>query len=246
MTLTIGNWLYDGNRYTAQPFGYEETDVKAGRTAQKVELSALLTETEWQGLLGEYNTWRDARIQDPDSLTSNDVGTTVEVTASANGVAWTDVPCWFLSAPSGSQVGTYIEATVQVVDAAQALEVLQAEQTVSSAKYYFGQWTISNTTLDLLKPPETYQDMPSLSLTAGGTSYINGPLTATRVRALEGDTDAAGWADIQAWVESTVQAQPSAGDWYPVGAPSASAEAQIVGGARADVYTVSITLAQVR
>jgi hypothetical protein len=88
--------------------------------------------------------------------------------------------------------------------------------------------------------------MPQMALTAGGATYINGPLTATRIRTIEGETDAAGWADIQTWVENTVQSVPTTGDWFPVGAPSATAEAQIVGGARADVYTVSITLGQAR
>jgi hypothetical protein len=246
MTLTIGTWTYSGNLYTAQPFGYDESDTKAGRTARKLQLSALMTAAEWGTLLTTYNTWRDTRITDADSATSNSVGTTVAVTAAANGVSWAAVPCWFLSAPSGEQVGTYIQATVEVVDAAQALEVLQAERVSSSAKYYFGTYTIGTTTLNLLRPPETYQDMPQMTLTAGGTSYINGPLTATRVRAVEGDTDAAGWAAIQAWVESTVQAVPTAGDWFPLGAPSATAEAQIVGGVRSDVYTVSITLGQAK
>ena len=246
MTLTIGAWVYSGNFYTAQPFGYDEAETRKGRTAWKLQLSALLSAAEWAALLGVYNAWRDTRINDPDSLTSNAVGTTVAVTAAANGVTWTAVPCWFLSAPSGEQVGAYIQTTVEVVDAAQALQVLQAEQSSSAAKYYFGTWTIGATTLNLLRPPETYQDMPQMSLTAAGTTYINGPLTATRVRTIEGVTDAAGWAAIQTWVEATVQTVPAAGDWFPIGAPSATAEAQIVGGARADVYTVSITLGQAK
>jgi len=246
MTLTIGTWTYSGNRYTVQPYGYDEVDVRRGLTARKCLLQALMTAAEWQGLLAVYNTWRDTRITDPDSATSNSVGTTVDVTAAANGVTWTAVACWFLSAPAGEQVGAYVQASVELVDAAQALEVLQHERTLSSAKYHFGTWTLGTTVIQLTKPAETYQDIPQLALTAGGASYITGPMTATRVRELEGDTDAAGWAAIQTWYEATIQATPAAGDWYPISAPSASAEAQIVAGARTDIYTVSIALGQAK
>ena len=246
MTLTIGTWVYSGNQYTAQPFGYEATDTRRGLTARKVVVGALLTAAEWTALLGAYNTWRDARIQDPDSVTSNSVGTTVVVSASANTVAWTAVPCWFISAPTGEQVGRYIQATVELVDAAQALQVLQAEGAKAGAVYYYGTWTLGATTLNLRKPPETYQDMPSMALTAAGETYITGPLAATRVRQIEGDTTAAGWTAIQTWVETTVATRPAAGAWFPINAPTATAEAKIVAGARADVYTVSITLGQAR
>ena len=246
MTLTIGSWVYSGNRYTVQPYGYDQVDVRLGLTARKCRLEALMTSAEWQGLLTVYNTWRDTRITDPDSVTSNSVGTTVDVTAAANGVTWAGVACWFLSAPSGEQVGAYVQASVELVDAAQSLQVLQRQGGGSGAKYYFGTWVLGATTIQLTKPPETYTDVPQMALTAGGASYITGPLTATRVRELEGDTDAAGWAAIQTWYETTIQTSPSTGDWYPISAPTASAEAQIVAGARTDIYTVSIALGQAK
>lgn len=246
MTLTIGNWVYSGSNYMAQPFGYDERDVRKGQTAHKIRVSVLLTNSEWSGLLDEYDDWRDVRITDDDSLLSNDVGTTINVTASANSVSWSAVPSWFITAPVGEQYGRFVQATVELVNAAEALEVLQAEELKNTEKYYFGTWTIGTTTLDLVQPPETYQDTPNLSLTAGGTSYITGPLTATRLRVIEGDTDATGWSNIQSWVESTIQSEPSAGDWFPIGSPSAKAEARIVNGARTDLYTVSITLGQVK
>lgn len=246
MTLTIGTWTYNGNAYTAQPFGYEEVDVRSGHTARKCRVSAMLTAAEWQALLGVYDTWRDLRIQDPDSKTSNSVGTTVAVTMAANGISWAAVPSWFITTPQGEQLGRYVQATVELVDAAQSLAVLQKQELLSKARYHFGTWTIGTTTVQLLKPPETYQDTPSMALTAGGHSYVSGPLTATRVRQIEGDTDATGWAAIQTWYETTIATAPSAGDWWPVSAPTATAEAQIVAGARSDIYTVSIALGQAK
>jgi hypothetical protein len=219
MTLTIGTWTYSGNAYTAQPFGYEEVDVRLGHTAKKCRVGAMLTAAEWQALLGVYDTWRDLRIQDPDSKTSNSVGTTVAVTMAANGISWTAVPCWFITAPQGEQLGAFVQATVELVDAAQSLALLHQQELLSKARYHFGTWTIGTTVVQLLRPPEAYQDAPAMALTAGGHSYITGPLTATRVRQIEGDTDAAGWAAIQSWYETTIATAPSVGDWWPVSAP---------------------------
>jgi len=246
MTITIGSYTYSGKTLTAQPFGYEETNTRQGLTARKWLITGLLTPTEWGNLLSTYNTWRDARIGDPDSVVSNSVGTTINLTAKSNGITWTAVPCWFISAPTSEQVGYYIQASVELVDAAQALQVAQKAGVLDKGRYYFGTWTIGSTTLQLLRPPETYQDTPNLSLTAGGETYITGPQTATRLRQIEGDTNASGWTAIQSWYESEIQTTPTAGEWFPVGAPSANAEAVIVNGIRSDIYTVSITLAQAR
>lgn len=244
MTITIGSYTYSGKTLTAQPYGYEETNTRQGLTARKWLITGLLTPTEWSSLLTTYNTWRDARINDPDSVVSNSVGTTINLTANSNGITWTAVPCWFISAPTSEQVGYYIQASVELVDAAQALEVAQKAE--KQDRYYFGTWTVGNTELQLLRPPQTYQDTPNLALTAGGVSYITGPLTATRLLQLEGDTNATGWTDIQNWYEQTIQEKPSATEWFPIGAPSASAEAVITEGLRTDRYTVTLTLAQVR
>lgn len=243
MTFTIGTFSYTGGNFVAQPFGYDESDTKAGLVARKIRLSALMTAVDWAALVANFNSWRDARILDPDSKTSNSIGTTVAVTFSANGVSWSAVPCWYLQAPEGQQTGAYVQATVELVDAAQALEVLQKSDEKSQERFYFGTFTVGSTVLNLIRPPQTYQDTPSLALTASGNTYVTGPLAATRVRQLEGDTDAAGWTDIQSWFEAAVAAVPGSNQWFPVSAPSATAEALIVDGVRTDRYTVSLTLA---
>lgn len=243
MTFSIG--VFTCSLLTAQPLGYEG-DARKGLTARTWNVSGLLTTVQWQSLLSVYDNWRNARIQDADTLTSNSVGTTVSFSGSANGITWSGVGCWFAEAPSGEQVGAYIQASVKLVHAAEALAVLRKEEVLSTARYTFGTYTLGSTTLQLLKPPETYQDTPTLALTASGATYITGPLSATRVRNLEGTTNAAGWAAIQSWYETTIAAAPVAGAWFPLNAPSATAEAQIVAGVRADLYTVSVSLGQAK
>lgn len=243
MSVSIG--AFTTSKLLAQPYGYQETATSDGLTARQWQVSGLLTSTEWQSLLSVYNTWRDARIQDADSVAANSVGTTVSLTAAANGLTWSGIACWFTSAPTGEQAGRYIQANVQLVDAAQALQVaLRQREKAKSAedRPALGTFTLGSCTLTLLRPPVTYQDIPQLQLTAAGTSYITGPLTATKVYALEGETNAAGWSALQTWFETTVGTTPAAGAYFPVSAPTATATNDVVNGLKVITYTVSISV----
>jgi hypothetical protein len=243
MTISIG--AFTTSKLLAQPFGYEEATTRNGLTARRWTLSGLLTASEWQSLLSVYNTWRDARIQDADSVAANSVGTTVSLTASANGITWSGIACWFAVAPSGTQAGPYISASVELVDAAQALQVaLRQREKAKSAedRPALGTFTLGGCTLTLLRPPVTYQDVPQMQLTAAGTSYLTGPLTATKVYALEGETDASGWSALQSWFESTIGTTPAAGAYFPLGAPTATAANDVVNGLKVITYTVTLSV----
>lgn len=249
MSVSIG--AFTTNKLLAQPFGYDEADTSAGLTARKWTVSGLLTASEWQSLLSVYNNWRDTRITDADTLSSASVGTTVSLTANANGLTWSGVGCWFLSAPNGTQVGPYVQASVELVDAAQALAVLLRQEEKNRQRNEattpsLGTVTLGSATLTLLSPMETYQDTPQLQLTASGSHYINGPLSATRVRRIEGTTTSSGWTAVRSWYESTVAAIPSIGTWYPISAPQATAEVIISGGAKSTRYTVTVDVAEVK
>lgn len=243
MTVSIG--AFTTSKLVAQPFGYQQGATQDGLTARSWSISGLLTASEWQSLLSVYNTWRDARIQDPDSVAANSVGTTVSLTTSANGISWSGIGCWFINAPTGDQAGPYIQASVELVDAAQALQVAlrQREKDKSAEdRPALGTFTLGSCTLTLLRPPVTYQDVPQLQLTAAGTSYVTGPLTATKVYALEGETNASGWSALQTWFESTVSTTPSTGAYFPVSAPTATAANDVVNGLKVITYTVSISV----
>ncbi len=247
MTVSIG--AFTTNKLLAQPYGYEDTDTRNGLTARRWLINGLLTPAEWQSLIGVYNTWRDARIQDADSVAANSIGTTVSLTTSANGLSWSGLACWFSSAPSGEQVGAYLSVSVELVDAAQALQVaLRQQEKARSAedRPSLGTFTLGSCTLTLLRPPVTYQDVPQMQLTAAGTSYVSGPLAATKVYALEGETNAAGWAALQTWFESTVGTTPAAGAYFPVSAPSATAANTVVGGLKVVTYTVNLSVGVAR
>lgn len=244
MTASIGSFSFPN--LTAQPFGYQETEVSGGLTARKWVLSGLLLPSEWVSLLSIYDTWRATRIQDEATETSGVIGTTVAFSGSANGgQSWSNVACWFLSAPSGTQSGAYISASVEIVDANQSLAVILKQKEVGEAEEGnpdLGTFTLGGAVLTLLKPPDSYSDTPTLELTATGNHLISGPKVVVRVKDIEGTTDAAGWASVRSWYEAAVTSTPTAGAYFPLGAPSASAKNKIVSGQTVIEYTISIQL----
>lgn len=253
MTITIG--AFSTTRLTAQPFGYEG-EARTGLTARTFKMSGLLTAAEWQTLVSEYNSWRSTRIQDPDTLLSGVVGTTISVTiTSSNNLSVTALPCWFADPPSGEQTGRYVSATVVMVDAAQALQVLlrqQEKQRQNNEALVPNLGTVTFTrasgispVVTLTKPMETRRDGPSVALTATGVSVVTGPLGSHKVREIEGYISTGALSDLLAWYDETVAAVPAATSWFPVSAPSATAEVIINAGVKSTRYNVTLSALQI-
>lgn len=248
MTITIGS--FSTNALTAQPFGYEG-DARTGLTARTFRINGLLTSSQWQALISEYNTWRGTRITDADTLSSASVGTTVSLSiTSTNGLSVSSLACWFTEPPSGEQAGAYVSANATLVDAAQALAVLLREQEKSrqgteATVPSLGTVTLGSCTVTLTKPMETRQDGPSVALTATGVSYVTGALAAHKVRQIEGYISSGTYSDLLSWYDTTIAAVPSSTSWFPISPPSASAEVIISGGAKSTRYTVSLTALQI-
>jgi hypothetical protein len=157
MTITLGS--FTNARLTVQPFGYEG-EARDGLTARTFTIGGLLSSTQWQALVAEYNTWRNLRIADPDTLSSGTVGTTINLTiSSTNGLSITNLPCWFVDPPSGDQIGPFINATATLVDAAQALAVELRTQEKSRQRSELlpdlGTLTFGSAVVTLTKPAET-------------------------------------------------------------------------------------------
>jgi len=244
MAITIGT--ADFPTLTAQPFGYEETDTRAGQTARKWLITGLLRPSEWLALLGVYDTWRDTRIDDEPTGTSGVVGTTIAFTGDGpGGQSWTSVACWFITAPAAEQSGAYLSASVELVDANQALAVLlKAEEQAAADEDLpdLGTITIGTTTLTLLKPVDAYATSPTMELTAAGSHYIQGALVPYNIKDVEGTTNLSGWNAIRAWYEAQIAAVPLAGSYFPITAPTATAENKVISGVKTVQYTVSIQL----
>jgi hypothetical protein len=252
MTITIG--AFTCQTLTAQPFGYEG-DARTGLTARTFQISGLLTPTQWQSLVSVYNTWRDTRITDADTLSSASVGTTVALTVNANGLSVTALACWFADAPTGEQAGAYINASLTLVDSAQALAVLLREQEKSRqgtealvpslGTITFTRAAGTSPIVTLTAPMDTRQDGPTVALTATGVSYVTGPLVAHKIRNVEGYLSTGSFDNLLAWYDETIAAVPAAASYFPISAPTATAEVIISGGAKSTRYNVTLTVLQI-
>ena len=252
MTITIG--AFTCQTLTAQPFGYEG-DARTGLTARTFQISGLLTPTQWQSLVSVYNTWRDTRITDADTLSSGAVGTTVALTINANGLSVTALACWFAEAPTGEQAGAYINTSLTLVDSAQALAVLlreeeKARQSTEALIPSLGTITFTRVSgvspiVTLTAPMDTRQDGPTVALTATGTSYVTGPLVAHKIRNVEGFISTGSFDNLLSWYDETVAPIPAATSYFPITAPSATAEVIITGGVKATRYSVTLTVLQI-
>lgn len=248
MTVTIGS--FSTNRLNAQPFGYEG-EARFGLTARTFRISGLLTPAEWQTLVSEYNSWRSSRITDQDTLLSGVVGTTILLTiTTTNNLSVTNLACWFTDPPAGEQAGKYVSATVTLVDAAQALQVLLREKEKSRQNSEalvpsLGTVTLGDCVVTLTKPMETREGGPSVALSATGTSYITGPLAAHKVRQIEGYISSGTYQDLLDWYDDTVAVVPLSDSWFPTSPPSATAEVIIASGVKSTRYSVTLTALQI-
>lgn len=244
MAITIGSTSFP--TLTAQPFGYEETNTRAGQTARKWLIAGLLKPSEWLDLLDEYDAWRDIRIDDEPTEASNVIGTTVAFSGAGPGdQSWTNIDCWFITAPQAEQSGAYLSASVELIDATQALAVLlktEEDEAASEDLPDLGTITVGSTVLTLLKPVDAYATSPTMELTATGTHYIQGAPVPYSIKDIEGTTNVAGWDAIRSWYEGQISATPGAGSYFPITSPTASAANKIVEGVTTVEYTVSIQL----
>lgn len=252
MTITIGAFTCE--TLTAQPFGYEG-EARSGLTARTFQISGLLTPTQWQSLVSVYNTWRDTRITDADTLSSGVVGTTIALTINANGLSVTALACWFTEAPTGEQAGAYINASVTLVDSTQALAVLLREQEKSrqgteATIPSLGTITFTRVSgvspiVTLTAPMDTRQDGPAVALTATGVSYVTGPLVAHKIRNVEGFISTGSFDNLLSWYDETIATVPAATSYFPITPPSATAEVIITAGVKATRYNVTLTVLQI-
>lgn len=242
MSVTIGGTQIAG--LAAFPATWSGTDVTRGLVARAWKVRGIVDDNVLSSVYSVFGSWRTARLADV--YNNGSVGSTVLFSASLPAGSVSNLAVWFDEAPSASPVGngSYHDLQFSVVDAAQALAIAKRERDPDAqGKPSFGTFTWGGATLALVEVPDTFQALPQLSLSASGTSYLSGPLVAQKAKKIRGETDAAGWASIRSYVETIAESgtPPSPGSWWPVSAPTATAELR---GASV-VYTVSLDLAEV-
>jgi hypothetical protein len=249
MSITLGS--IEITRLAGQPFGYESSRVYRGLTARRWDVSALLLPDEWDDLTGAYETWAALKASEGDPAETEVVGATLTFSCTGFGQSWTNIPVWFLTAPSAAQRGIYVLAQFSVVDAAQQLALLLAEadesESGSDDEIEYGTATVAGVTLRLLQNPDEYDNGPTASPTATGTDLIEGPLFAWRVRNLRGWTNSqVNWETIRDWYPGAAAVRPSSGQWFPVEAPTMTRDRKRVDGTMTDRWIVSVKLRRIR
>lgn len=238
-------------RILKPPFNYLETNVEQGVVARAADVEALFLPDEWATLIGIYETWNTARLGESDAFLSGSVGTTVPFTATANGITWSNVACWFASAPQMSgQAGKYVRGSFTLVNAAQALAALLRGEELRRERDdgltpTFGTLAVGGVTLTLLQEPEGRIEGPTITTAATGTDVPEGPLRPVRVRRIRGYSANPGRADydtILAWYDATVAVRPAPGDWFPISISEPEVQLIVEGGAKFLRYIVSLEL----
>lgn len=246
MAVSISGTTFQELYLTEQPFGYSEEDVERGFTAEKITVNGLISGAEFLTLLGIYDAWRSSRINDDDPEISEIVGATVSVSVKGPNGSVKSGEYWFSSAPSGTQAGQYVNASVEFVNASQSLEVILKQKEEEELEPDFGTYSVGGVSIRLFKPPETVTDIPSLEIGTAGIHVIKGSPVAVSALDIEGEIDANDWAGLVTWYESILNGTPGAGSLYPLSPPTcSSARAEKVGVTTTNYLTVNLQLVEV-
>lgn len=248
MSITVGSLTI--RSLQGLPFAHDG-DALTGRTVRRWPVQAILTPADWLTLNGIYTTWRTARLADPDTMVSLEVGSTVNTSGAIWGMTWTNVAAWFSVPPTPAPAGGMVSVSFELVDAAQQLAVWLREREVGTQvadnESTYGTLAVGGLTLNLTAEAPGLDGGPTMELAATGTHVIRGPLLATKVRRVQGWTHTVGADDtIRTWYESTIAATPAVGDWFPVTPPTVEQTPVIVAGARVTRFQISLELGQVR
>ena len=248
MAVTLGTLTLD--RLQALPVAYDEIDTRQGLAVRAWDIDGLLSSADAAAVSNAFEAWAAIRDGEPDSLRSGSVGTTVAFSATDGARTWTNIPCWWDSAPAIERRGIRWRVTFRVIDAAASLAALLLSEERSRERGdafapTFSSITIGTVALTIISEAEGRGDGPSVSTAATGTDLIEGPLRPVRIRNITGYGPNAGRADfdtILAWYDNIIATRPAAGTWYPISAPTAEPEGLVVNGAKTTRWVISLQL----
>jgi hypothetical protein len=91
----------------------------------------------------------------------------------------------------------------------------------------------------------TAQEAPLPEETAAGTSLVTGALKAHKIRQVEGYLTGGTYANLLTWYDTTIRTSPATGAWFPIAAPTATAEAIVSGGVKSTRFAVQLTVLEI-
>lgn len=247
MTIEISysgvTFAYPNMRLKELPFGFDGSNVKRGRSVEKLTLTGLLMREDAETLIDLYRSWRDDKIEEEDPQQTGVVGVCVLITATGLGFNWTSKECWFSKAPELKAAGIYANVSIELVDAEQALQVLMEDKEDSDEDgIEYGVITLGGAVINLTAYPNSYNDLPTLARNPAGAHIISGSLSLVEIKEVEGWVTDAHLTLLTSWLNTTVATTPSPGTWFPVNWTKPKAEIRKVG----LTYNVQLQLTKIK
>jgi hypothetical protein len=248
MAVTIGTLTID--KLQARSVAYDELDTRQGLAVRAWDIEGLLGPVDAAAISNAFEDWTATRDGEPDSLLAGSVGTTVLFTGSDGVRTWTDVPCWWDTAPAIERRGTRLRVSFRLIDAAASLAALLLSEERNRERGdalapTFSSITVGGVALTIISEPEGRADGPSVTTAATGTDLIEGPLRAVRIRNIVGYGPNPGRTDFDTlldWYDDIVTTRPTAGSWYPTSQPTAEPQGLVIAGAKTTRWVISLQL----
>jgi len=250
ITISYGNTSFTFPNLTEHPYGYEEGDVRRGRSVRRWQVTGIVRPADAAAVTGIFEAWNAAKFLEDDPIRTGAVGATVAFSGSSPGYSWsTPVPCWFVGAPSLPLAGAYVRLTFALADAAQSLAVLLRQGEEEAEQFDalgLGTRTFGGAVVNLTADPSDFTDLPGASLSPGGRHIITGPLAPTEVERIQGYVTAANKVTLETWLKNTIATTPSTGAWFPIEWTQPAIRRRSNSGTIANFYDVAFTVVKKR
>lgn len=230
-------------RLTKIPFGFNDSAVRRGRTAEMLSIDGFMLRQDASSLVSLFKAWKDAKITEEDPQKTGAIGAVVSVTGSGTGFSWTNRACWFEKSPTIQDAGVFVRISVDLVDANQALQVLLEERDDADEDgINLGTITLGSAVINLLNYPVQYDELPEPSRNPAGVHVITGQLTLQESKEIEGWVTEANKNNLETWLNATVTTTPAPNTWFPVAYQKPVAKTRF----GATTYDVNLKIIKIR
>jgi hypothetical protein len=250
ITISYGGTSFTFPNITEHPYGYEEGDVRRGRSVRRWQVNGIVRPADAAVVTGIFEAWSAAKFSEDDPIRTGTVGATVAFSGSSPGYTWsTPVPCWFVGAPSLPLAGAYVRLSFTLADAAQSLAALLRQGEEEAEQFDalgLGTRTFGGAVVYLTADPSDLIDLPSVSLSPGERHIISGPLTPTEIERIQGYVTAAHKTTLETWLKTTTATSPATGAWFPIEWTQPVIRRRANAGTIANFYDVAFTVVKKR
>lgn len=250
ITLSYGTQTYTFANLSDHPVGFEESETARGQVARQWLISGIVSREDAKIISDLFRAWYAARILDGDPSETGLVGVTANFTGEAPGFVWTTpIPIWFNGAPQIQMAGGFCRVSLSVVDAQEALEVLLAQREDENQDedvLELGTMMFGSAVVNLRTRPNSFTDLPVISLNPSGQHVITGPLRMTEVLIINGWVDGANLLLLEAWAKANTNATAVPNSYFLTEWTEPVADKRVQNNIMAIYYDVKFTVTKIR